>query len=77
MLHEGTAFGAIMPRQVEAMPPIWTYYFRVAAIGEAERRARQAGAAILHGPVEVPGGDHILIATDPQGALFALVGKPS
>ena len=26
------------------------------------------------GPKEVPGGDHIVIGTDPQGAEFALVG---
>ena len=27
------------------------------------------------GPHEVPGGDHIVIGNDPQGAEFALVGK--
>ncbi len=27
------------------------------------------------GPMEVPGGDHILIGIDPQGAEFALVGR--
>ena len=27
------------------------------------------------GPMEVPGGDHIVIGIDPQGAEFALVGK--
>nr|MBA3810138.1 VOC family protein [Caulobacteraceae bacterium] len=32
---------------------------------------------IMHGPAEVPGGDHIVIASDPQGALFSLVGKPA
>jgi predicted enzyme related to lactoylglutathione lyase len=27
------------------------------------------------GPMEVPGGDRIIIGIDPQGAEFALVGK--
>jgi predicted enzyme related to lactoylglutathione lyase len=34
----------------------------------------EGGGAILMGPHPVPGGDRILIATDPQGALFALTG---
>ena len=32
---------------------------------------------IMHGPQDVPGGDFILIAGDPQGAMFALIGKKS
>jgi predicted enzyme related to lactoylglutathione lyase len=28
----------------------------------------------MHGPAEIPGGDFIIVATDPQGATFALVG---
>jgi predicted enzyme related to lactoylglutathione lyase len=33
------------------------------------------GGSITMGPHEVPGGDHIIIGKDPQGAEFALVGK--
>ena len=42
---------------------------------EASCRAEAAAATIHMGPMEVPGGDHIVIGTDPQGAEFALVGK--
>jgi predicted enzyme related to lactoylglutathione lyase len=30
---------------------------------------------VHNGPMEVPGGDWIIQASDPQGAMFALVGK--
>jgi hypothetical protein len=30
------------------------------------------GGAILNGPMEVPGGDRIVNALDPQGAAFSL-----
>lgn len=69
------AFGAIMARAGE-MPPMWCFYFRVPAIEAAAERVRDGGGAILHGPMDVPGGDRIVIGTDPQGAVFALVGKP-
>lgn len=32
------------------------------------------GGAIQFGPAEVPGGDHVVSATDPQGVSFGLVG---
>ena len=35
---------------------------------------RQGGGTIHHGPAEVPGGAWIALATDPQGAWFAVVG---
>ena len=28
----------------------------------------------MYGPGEIPGGDFIIQATDPQGAMFAVVG---
>ncbi|MGK7864026.1 VOC family protein [Falsiroseomonas sp. E2-1-a4] len=73
--HQGRAIGAIM-QQPGGAPPMWRFYFHVPAIDAAAQRVKDSGGAILHGPVEVPGGDQILIGTDPQGAVFALVGKP-
>lgn len=75
MLLGDTAFGAMMAGPGD-IPPMWRFYFRVPSIGPAAQRVRQGGGAILHGPAEIPGGDHIVIGTDPQGAVFALVGKP-
>lgn len=54
--------------------PLWLYYFNVDDIDAAEQRLTKHGGKLLHGPAEVPGGDFMIQATDPQGALFALVG---
>jgi len=46
----------------------------VADIDAAKARAEAHGGKILHGPLEVPGGNHIIIGADPEGVTFALVG---
>lgn len=72
--HAGTRIGAVMQQQPQ-WPKRWTYYFRVPSISRAVEVAKAAGGAIHFGPQEVPGGDHIILGADPQGAAFALVGK--
>jgi uncharacterized protein len=75
--HHGQMLGAIFPTSAGTMPdqpPHWRHYFRVPSIASAKTAAEQNGATITAGPMEVPGGDHIIIGTDPQGAEFALVG---
>jgi predicted enzyme related to lactoylglutathione lyase len=66
--------GAMMTRAPGGPPPLWQFYFRVPDIDAATAKIAPAGGSILHGPVEVPGGDHIVVGMDPQGAAFALVG---
>ena len=76
--RKGQMLGAIFPSGAGAFkdePSHWRYYFRVPSISAAKTAAEQAGGTIRVEPMEVPGGDHILIGTDPQGAEFALVGK--
>lgn len=72
--HNGVRLGAITPHISEGGSPIWTYYFRVADIDVAKQKAEARGGKIHHGPQEVPGGDHIIIGVDPEGAMFALAG---
>lgn len=60
----------IVPAQ--PMPPNWCHYVRVSDIETAAGRCVANGAALIHGPADVPGGDRIVMATDPQGAMFAL-----
>lgn len=72
--HHGTTIGAIMASPAEGPPPGWNYYFRVADIDAATACAAKASAKMVHGPSEVPGGDYIINAVDPQGAMFSLVG---
>lgn len=73
-LRHGPMIGAIMPKGESSPVSAWTFYFRVADIDAAATRIEQEGGTILQPPIEIPGGDHALIASDPQGARFALVG---
>jgi hypothetical protein len=75
--HHGQMLGAIFPSTAGAFKderPHWRFYIRVPSIAAAKGAAEQAGGSIRIGPMEVPGGDHIIVGTDPQGAEFALVG---
>ena len=63
------------PPEMAAVPPMWTIYFRVPDINEAAARIKANGGTITNGPQEVPGGDWIVNAVDPQGAHFALHAK--
>ena len=72
--HNGTTIGAVcgvMPGGSSG----WRYYVRVPSISAAVDAVKAAGGTVSMGPHEVPGGDHIIIGNDPQGAEFALVGK--
>ncbi len=53
--------------------PAWLYYFNTEDIDAAKTRVEAAGGAVIFGPMEVPGPMMVLTATDPHGALFALV----
>lgn len=69
--------GGMMNKSPEMaeVPPNWQIYFRVPDIPSAVERITANGGTILNGPMEVPGGDWIVNATDPQGATFALHAK--
>jgi len=60
------------PPEMAQVPPYWMIYFRVPEINAAIERVKAAGGQILNGPTEVPGGDWIVNAMDPQGAAFSL-----
>ena len=51
----------------------WLYYVNVDALDPAVERIKSKGGQIVNGPNEVPGGQWIVQALDPQGAVFALV----
>ena len=55
--------------------PGWLFYFVVGDIDEAVERVRSAGGEVIEGPMEVPGSAWIIQGRDPQGAMFALVGR--
>lgn len=66
--------GGMMNKSPEMaqVPPNWQIYFRVPEINSATERIKANGGQILNGPMEVPGGDWIVNAVDPQGAAFSL-----
>ena len=72
--HQGTTIGAVSGC-VGGSPPGWRYYVRVPSIAKAAEAVKANGGTVAMGPMPVPGGDHIIIGLDPQGAEFALVGK--
>ena len=73
--HGGQRIGAVcgvMPGGTGG----WRYYVNVPSIPAAVDAVKAGGGQISVGPHKVPGGDLIIIGFDPQGAEFALVGKP-
>jgi uncharacterized protein len=74
-LHAGElVLGAAM-RTPPGAPSGWTFYFRVPDIDAGAAAVAAGGGKVLMGPMDVPGDDRALVATDPQGAVFGLVAK--
>ncbi|MGO4854218.1 VOC family protein [Phaeovulum sp. W22_SRMD_FR3] len=74
---QGTDIGGMlraMPGPSGAGQAFWLPYFGVDSAEKAMARITAARGAIKNGPMEVPGPAYIVIATDPQGAAFAVVG---
>jgi len=63
------------PPEMANVPPNWQIYFLVPDVHAAAERVKANGGKILNGPMEVPGGDWVVNAMDPQGAAFGLHSK--
>ena len=63
------------PPEMANVPPNWGIYFRVPDVDAAVKVITDNGGQVLNGPMDVPGGDRILNAMDPQGAAFSLHSK--
>jgi predicted enzyme related to lactoylglutathione lyase len=72
---DGQTVGGIMKATTDGPRPMWRFYFRVPSLAAAMRKIENGNGTLTHGPQEVPADDEILIGTDPQGAVFALVAK--
>ena len=70
---EGKDVGGMMKRQHPLPAPMWLYYFNVDGIDAAASRITKAGGKIAMGPHQVPGGQWIVSAFDPQGGSFQLL----
>jgi predicted enzyme related to lactoylglutathione lyase len=69
----GRQSGGMMTKPPQCPSPFWGYYFNVDSAEAAAARITKAGGKIMMGPHEVPGGQWIVQAVDPQGANFAVV----
>ncbi|HEV2106030.1 MAG TPA: VOC family protein [Candidatus Eisenbacteria bacterium] len=56
-------------------PPRWLAYVQVRDSKAAAEAATRLGGRVMQGPMEVPGGDWIAQAMDPQGVAFAVHSK--
>jgi uncharacterized protein len=72
----GRTFGGMMTRPKDyPAPPHWLYYVKVDDLDAALARVKKDDGQVMHGPMEVPGGDRVAQCMDPQRAAFALHGK--
>lgn len=69
-----TIIGATMTQPAGA-PRGWQFYFRIADIEAAAARVKKAGGTVHAGPMDVPGGDRVIVASDTEGVPFGLVAS--
>jgi hypothetical protein len=65
--------GGMMTKRPGTPSASWQFFFNTDAIDAAAARVKAAGGKVTMEPMEVPGGDWIIEAQDPQGASFGLV----
>jgi uncharacterized protein len=77
MFGRGFPLGGMMNKgpQMAQVPTSWNFYFRVPDVHTGAERIKANGGKVINGPLEVPGGDWIVMGIDPQGAAFALHHK--
>src|SRR5690606_9419320 len=72
--HGGVRPGAVMQKPADFPVAGWLTYFGVPSLMAASAAIEANGGRLLQQPHEVPGGDWITVAIDPQGAPFGVVG---
>ena len=70
----GETIGATMQTPSQGQPSAWQFYFRAPDIEDAAAKVTRNGGTVHAGPMEVPGGDRIIVASDPHGVMFGVVG---
>ena len=68
----GAPLGGIYNKPKNAPgPSAWLPYIRVTDARTTPAATKKGGGQVINGPLEVPGGDWITMALDPQGGPFA------
>jgi predicted enzyme related to lactoylglutathione lyase len=71
---KGEAIGAVM-RTPPGSAPGWGFVFRVADIHAAKAKIEAGGGTVRGGPHQVPGGEWVVMADDPEGVPFGVVAN--
>jgi len=71
----GERVGAMMQHQGGPETPLWIPVFRVPSVQAAAAAITGHGGGAVRGPMQVPGGEWVVFATDPDGARFGLVSS--
>ncbi len=71
--HAGRTIGAMFEPQGQGA--LWRFCFRVANLGASLDMTKRGGGTVTFGPTEIPGGDRIFQALDPDGAHFMCVAN--
>jgi len=72
---DGKDIGGMM-KKANTMPmATWAYYVMVDGIDAAAGRITKNGGKTVMGPHQVPGGQWIVMAMDPQGGFFCLLSE--
>ncbi|RYG85108.1 VOC family protein [bacterium] len=66
-----TTFGATMPA-TPGTSTGWRFYFRAPDIDAAVEAVKKGGGKVHAGPMEVPGGDRVIVASDAHGIAFGV-----
>lgn len=72
--HAGVRLGGMMKTPATDVPGGWQFYFGVPSASVAKRAIEAGGGKIVTDLHQVPGGDWVVKAVDPQGASFGVVG---
>ncbi|HUE79837.1 MAG TPA: VOC family protein [Sphingomicrobium sp.] len=71
--HGGRMIGAMMQRGDTR--PSWNFCFRTADLERSVDDIKARGGSVTYGPAEVPGGERIVVALDPESSQFMLIAK--
>jgi predicted enzyme related to lactoylglutathione lyase len=72
--HGDQRVGGLMKQPPGGTAAGWTFYFGVRSASAAQRAIVAHGGTVETEMHQVPGGDWVVVATDPQGARFGVVG---
>lgn len=69
---EGVTLGGFMAKPEMVPVSSWNYYIKIPNMHEGIAAIKANGGQVVNGPMDVPGGDQVAQAIDPQGAMFSI-----